>query len=506
MTHHGLLTRPRVAALVIAGTVAALASCKDSNIPFFTAPTSVAANPAGVQNAMSGLFAATRIDVNGFVITVAAGYARDGAVFTNTEPRTVEYPLGVIFTPNTSGGVWPQEYTNIRQAYQILAVLPNVSPKYSAAQISSLTGLVQTIIALNYMMVAEAHDTLGLAIEPPGTETSPPPAVCNPDAWTFITALLDTAEGNLEAAGAVAPPITLPKGFQGVGNASGPPTTLGSLASFNRALAAKANLEKAYAIARKKGGAAAPDTINAGTPDAPSLAAALADLDSSAMFDSTGAALAPNTAGGFSPNSYTVTHDYSAASGDIVNPIDGQIGTEAQLNDFITDVDTINDLRFKAKFIHNPNPVQQQLYNIVASKWLYYMSPSPGSTIPIIRDEGLTLIAAQIQLALGNLAKAAQFANLVRVNVGGLAAGAPALTYPAVRDFVMKEQRSSMTWEASADRTIAIRMYGLVLKADTTWEHEDPAVTTGDVHTTIEPIPSAELNGRGGTFTTTCSM
>ena len=34
---------------------------------------------------------------------------------------------------------------------------------------------------------------------------------------------------------------------------------------------------------------------------------------------------------------------------------------------------------------------------------------------------------------------------------------------------------------------------------------EDPAVTTGDFHTTINPIPLSELQGRGGSFTTTCS-
>ena len=68
-------------------------------MPFFTAPTSVPNSPAGIQNAVTGIFAAQRIDIGAFVTTVAAGYARDGAVFTNTEARTVEYPLGVFATP-----------------------------------------------------------------------------------------------------------------------------------------------------------------------------------------------------------------------------------------------------------------------------------------------------------------------------------------------------------------------------------------------------------------------
>ncbi len=68
----------------------------------------------------------------------------------------------------------------------------------------------------------------------------------------------------------------------------------------------------------------------------------------------------PTASGGFKPDAHTVTHDFSPQSGDLANPVNGAIGTEAVLNDFLADVDTVNDLRFKAKFIHNPNPVQQQ--------------------------------------------------------------------------------------------------------------------------------------------------
>ena len=68
----------------------------------------------------------------------------------------------------------------------------------------------------------------------------------------------------------------------------------------------------------------------------------------------------------------------------------------------------------------------------------------------------------------------------------------------------MTETRVSTTWESSADRTIEIRNYGMQAVSDTTWEHESTNVTTGDQHTTVNPIPQTELNGRGGTYTTTC--
>jgi starch-binding outer membrane protein, SusD/RagB family len=509
----------------------ASAACYDSNVPYLTAPTAPVPTPSGVDNDVSGLFAASRIDmtigISGF-LSIAVGMARDGAIFTFTEPRTVLYPLGVEPMPSTSGSIWPQEYTNIRQAQQILAILPTVTPAYTSVQTASITGVVQTLMAYNYMLVAEAHDTLGIALLPANiTLSSLPPGVCNRDAWSEITALLDSGEKNLETAGSLAPTsvLKLPTGFLGVGTASGPPTTLGSFASFNRALAAKAHMEWAYAIARSSG-ASAPTPTSPGSPNVDALTAAMADLDSSAMFDSTGAALSPTSPGGFIPSARVVTHDFSGLTNDVPNPVAANISTIAVLRDFLADVDTAHDLRFKAKFIINPYPVQEPTYNPAALitafdpatgrdstySYTYNMYPTESSPMPILRDEGLTLIAAQIQMGLGNYAKALTYVNLVRTTVGGLPAfpGSVASSYTSMRDSLMKEQRVSTTWESSADRTIAIRMYGLAAVADTTWgtpghPNEAPGVSSGDTHITLEPIPIAETNGRNGTFTTTCT-
>jgi len=505
--------RARWIALGTAVAVVTVAACADSNVPFFTAPTSVPNSPAGIQNAITGLFSASRVDFPDFVTEVGAGYSRDGSVFTNTEARTVEYPLGVFPEPGTWATDWAQEYQNIFQAHATLAAIGKVSPAYTTAQAQAVAGVVQTLEAINYMIVAEAHDTLGIDIQPYPPVTTLPPAVCIKNGWQYITALLDSADVNLEAAGNIAIPIKLPKGFAGVGNAAGPSTTLGTFASFNRALAAKAYLELAYAIARTpSGGPNAPTPTSPGVLDATTLATALADLNASAMWDPTGASLAPNATGSFSADSRNVMWDFSAQSGDQVNAIQSQIGTIAQLKDFVADVDTVNDLRWKAKFVLNPNPVQQQLYNPVASLYLYGMSLSPGSTIPLMREETMTLWAAQIQMAMGNYAQALAYVNSVRTAVGGLTAlpASVAATYTTMRNALMKEQRISTTWEFSLDRTIAIRMYGLAAASDTTWTNpgggtEDPAVTVQDSHTTVEPIPQTEVSGRGGTYTTTCN-
>jgi len=187
----------RCTAIVGALGVAAIAACKDSNVPFFTAPTSVPSTPQGIDQAVTGMFSGTRLDMGTFVLNMA-GYGRQAGNYTNTEPRFITYDLGVIPTvPPTgaTGGVWGFEYTNILQGHQILATLPNVAPAYTAAQVAAITGMVQTIEAFNYMIVAEIHDTLGMEIQ--GATTATVPAqVCVKDGWAYIVALLDSGNAN----------------------------------------------------------------------------------------------------------------------------------------------------------------------------------------------------------------------------------------------------------------------------------------------------------------------
>jgi hypothetical protein len=488
---------------VIAATLV-LAACSVPDVPYFTAPTSVPTSPAGVQNALTGLFGGTEADA-GFIATYA-GFGRDAGEFTNADARGIQYPLGVTPYPNAFGGVWVAEYQNVLQAQEMLAAIPHVSPAYSAAQAASLSGIIRTVEALNYMMVAEAHDTLGIAILPAShTGVAAPPAVCNKDAWAYIVALLDSANDSLVIAGSAPPPVQIPTGYGGVSTSSGPGTQLGSFASFNRALAAKANLEQAYAIARTPtSGSAAPTPTTRGSPDVPSLNTALADLAASAMYNP--GALAPTPAPQFVAGPYTVVEDFSSQSGAPTNPYFSSSSLVAMLNDFVADVDTAHDLRWKAKITVNPFPVQLPVYNVVASKYTYNMYPGPSAPIPVVREEELVLWHAQIELGLGNLAAALADVNEVRTAVGGLPPFPPSVasTYTSMRDSLMKEQRISTTFELSGDRTIAIRMYGMAAVSDTTWLHEDPQVTTGDFHTTISPLPQTELDGRDGTFITTC--
>jgi hypothetical protein len=115
----------------------------------------------------------------------------------------------------------------------------------------------------------------------------------------------------------------------------------------------------------------------------------------------------------------------------------------------------------------------------------------------------LTLIEAQIQLGMGNLANAMTLINDVRVTVGGEGA-VSAATYTTVRNALLKEQQISTAFEASSDRAIALRMYKIEAVEDTTWDVIHlPSVT--DQHTTVLPVPVAVTSAHDGVFTFTCS-
>jgi hypothetical protein len=500
--------------------LAVLAACNDTNVGDLTAPTSVANTPTGIQNVVTGLFFAARLDVGNYVFATSA-FGRDAANFTNGEPRWITE--GLALTPIAfndffwSQWEWDQEYANIKLANSILASVPKVVPAYPAAAASAISGIVRTMKALQFMMIAETHDTLGVSLYSPGA-SSPQAIYCNRDVWRYIVALLDSANDDLNAAGANTLPVTVPSGFGSVGLTAAPSTAQGAFAAFNRALAGKAGLELAYAIARQNG--AGPTPNSPGSPDVAALTRADSAIKASALFNPS--AITTPAAGGFSTNdAYGVYHVYSGQSGDLTNAVNGNGGTFDVLWDLVVDVDTINDARWKAKFtpIAKSNlPVQQATFAPVASPYTYAYYPSVSTPIPIVRDEELTLVDAQIQLGLQAYGAATTLINTVHMKAGGYATPLTILAdYLDVRNALLKEQRISTAIEASGDRAISIRMYGMAAVADTTWQATSGPDSAGvasvkkntgsaptDFHTTVLPIEETEIDGRGGHIALTC--
>jgi starch-binding outer membrane protein, SusD/RagB family len=475
--------------LVLASSVA----CKDSNIPFYTSPTSISNSPAGIQNAITGLMAASRQDVPNYIFYTTM-FARDEANIQFDNPQNTLYGLGLDPIPPGQDVAWDNVYLSIGAAISVVNAVPNVVPAYTAPQAAAVIGIAQTIEALDLMILAETRDTIGIPVHA-ASSGGVGPVYCNKDVWIQIVAELDSANNQLQKAGSIALPVKLPAGFSAVNTVAAPSTTPGSFAAFNRALAAKAGLQLAYAIARSSAGTA-PTPTTPGTPDHGALVRADSAATASALFTPT--SLSPEPTAGWTDSPDGVFWDWSAQAGDVVNPLNGAQGVWVTLRTLVADADTINDLRWKAKFGPNPFGLQLAIYDSITVHTLYNAYAATSTPIPIIRSEGLVLDEAQIQLGLGNFAAATTLINDVHQQVGGFASPLTiAPTYTAVRDSLMKEERISTAFESSNDRLISIRMYNLEATADTTFHSKD-------LHTTLIPVPAAEIEGRGGKYTVTC--
>ncbi len=491
------------AGLAVVGLMG-LAACKDTAVPNFRSPQINPESPSGIQFLVTGVVANSRADI-GQDILALSGFGREMGVFTTTDSRFITEWMGdgnVI--PNSDfygAGGWDAEFQNAKDAEAIIQDLPKVTPAYSASDASLITGVMKTFEAYNMLLVAQTRDTNGVPIfgfaSPPAT---PAPILCVKDVWKGIAAMLDSAEADLDAGHAGPLPISLPPGFAAAG-AAGPSATAGTFAGFNRALAAYAKLQYAYATTRVPGGGAAATPSTPGAPLMSALLSADSAVHASNLYNP--GALAPATAGDFA-DPLAVYHSYSSTSGDLTNPVTfavGQTTTVFVLDTVASEIAAGGDLR-AVKLITNstaPNSEAGPVANAEAASGItvgFYQTAS--SPIPIIRNEELVLIEAAIQLGEGNLANAITSINAIRTNVGGVAPYVAPVTYVGVRDQLLHEMRASNIGEPGEERIMAVRNYGLQTQATTTWG-------STDTHATLLPIPIQESGPRNGNITASCS-
>lgn len=496
-------TRRRTRTVVLVGAaVAAIgtAACKDSVVPNFRSPQVNASSPSGIQYLVTGVVAGSRTDIGVDTWTLSS-FARDMGVFTNTDNRFITEVLGDGTTiPNsdfygTNG--WSNAFRIDKDAQFVIDQLPHVVPAYSASDASLIAGVMKTFQAYNMMLDAETRDTVGVPVFGWATPAATPaPIFCVKDVWGSIAAMLDSAEGDLDAGTPGPLPISLPPGFT-VASMAGPSGTMGTFAGFNRALAAYAKLQWAYGVTRSPGGIPATPS----TPGSP-LVSALTAADSAihATFLYNPAALAPANAGDFT-DPLAVYHNFSSASGDVANPITFAavpLQSLFVLDTVVAEITAGGDNR-AIKLMPNSVAPGQPKYNAVVSKGITIgMYSSPSSPVPIIRNEELVLIEAMIQLGLGNTVNAIAAINAVRTSVGGVAPYAGPATYTAVRDQILHELRLSNIAEPGEERVMAMRNYGLQAQLTQTWG-------TVDTHATLLPVPITEAGPRKNKLTPTCS-
>lgn len=458
-------------------------------------------DPTSMNELFEGGLYETRVFLGNQVIMFAS-FSRDAINFTTTDNEFVTM-WGGDGTPISSSRFygttnWGNWFASIVQMQLLLTKLPSTLPAYSAGDMAKWKGVIYTMEAYAYMNAEYTKDTLGLPYAGPlGNPNTPAPILCARDAWKAIVALLDSGETQLNIDQSPGLPMPLPSGFAAVSAQASPSTSPGSFAALNRALAAKANLELAYAIARSPGGTA-PTPSGPGAPDAAALNRADSALHASALYNP--GKLAPPTPGDFS-EALAVYQNFSGASGDIANQFQGTYFTTAYiLLETLADIEP-GDLRL-AKIVQAPDSIAGTAYAPgVASKKTFGMYQTPNSPMPIIRNEELNLFEAQIRLGLNDIAGAQGAINAVRSAVAGLPP-VTLTTYAQARNQILHELRASTMGEPNGDRVSAIRDYGMAAIADTTWTQV--ANPGPDTHATVEPFPTTDITARGGNTAYTC--
>jgi hypothetical protein len=412
-------------------------------------PDPIGDNPSRVEVgvAANGVLIAFRTDFADFALDMGI-LGREVLRFDGSDPRftgeLLEGPLDPGGDP-FGGDHWADEYAAIRGGNLILAVLPTAA-ELTDAERSATSGYVKTLQALNYLIVLNAHTQDSIPIVTDTAVTAPPaPFQTNAAAFQHVVTLLEQAKAELQAGGA-AFPFGLPPGFNGF-------NTPATFLLFNRALLARVETYRG------------------------NFTGALTALSES-FVDEAG------------PMDRGVYMDYGTGPGDLANPLSldplrgenfahTSLRTGAQLQE---DGVTL-DQRFVDKIIPRPVGSNNDLTSDLG--WIRY--PSPGSPIPIIKNEELLLLRAEANIALANLPAALPDINTVRVNSGNLAPLADLGTPEAAIDELLYNRLYSLMFEG-AHRWIDARRYGRLGTL--------PVDRPDDLIFSTLPIPSDETNPR----------
>jgi hypothetical protein len=393
---------------------------------------------------------------------------RDAFNLPVSEPRWVQDLLGPNIDPGGFNGTsnWP--YQPIRQAnIGIHGVEAAEASVLTDEQKNATLGFLRTLKAMAYLHVIETRDTAGAPINVDIEPTGPvAPLNCEADVLSYIAALLDSANTNLQAGGA-AFPFTLPAGFAGFDDPAG-------FATFNRGLAAKVYIYLGFQNYAPPGG-------GGGAIDQAALTSALAALDAS-FIDEGASTLAALDVG--------PAHNYSTASGDATNALYGDpAATDFRANPRVDSEAVAGDARVARKLVKT----SELSLSGVGSDWAFTIYPTPTTPVRILTNKELILLKAEVLWGQGQYPQALALANIVRTVDGGLSAST-ASGAEAVLNEILYEKRYSLLWE-SPSRWIDARMFG---KLNGSNPPAGVGMENGNAPLWNIPLPQTEVDARGG--------
>ena len=423
-------------------------------------------DPQALQLLATGLLRQNRNSRGGF-ITETGRFGREAYVYTPQEGRnTSAYLIGIaganrLDPAGFAVGSWSGPYGNLRDVFNFKKTVTGST--LSADQKRAALGFAKTIEGMELLTVITTRDTIGAVVQINQDATQLAPFVSRDSAYRYILNTLDEAAADL-AAGGAAFPFALNSGYAGFNTPS-------TFRQFNRAMAARA---AAY-YATAGGGP------TAWTRARTALDASFINLNAT-------------TAAQYNVGVY---HPY-AASPDAPNPLATATNTDLYAHmsidaDAPLKADGSKDNRFLAKIGSRPTRNAPQGLG-VASSLGFQIYPAITTPLPIIRNEELILLRAEILLATGDKAGAIAMINNIRVNSGGLA---PTTLTAASSDAdivteILVQKRYSLLLEGH--RWVDMRRYGRLnqLPRD---------LTTGvNAHfvARVQPLPQSECLQRVG--------
>jgi hypothetical protein len=419
-------------------------------------------SPREVSAAVAGILLAARSDAADWILD-AGILGREAYRFDGSDPRFISEFLNGPLDPGGGafgGDHWIEEYNAIRSTNDLLNVI-GTATRFSADSQNATRGVVETLQAYGFLMVLMGHseDSIPIAVNLP-IEAPPAPFVPNDSAFTFVSALLDSADAHLTV-GITALPFALPPGFAGF-------NTVAGFRRFNRGLKA------AVEVYRGSLGCGVPCYTTAKTL-----------LENGSTFIDT-AATADLSAG--------VYFNYSTNPGDAPNPLfqnpqTGENYVSPRIRDSVeTKPGGGLDNRYAAKVVSRPSVTTEGLTSNVG--WVRY--PTADALVPILRNEELILLRAEANNALANGASAANDVNYIRVTSGGLApiVGLGAQTQAQILGAILHERMYSLLYEGH--RWFDLRRNGVLALPGGNYLKDR---ATDQVFATL-PIPTREVDPR----------
>jgi len=390
--------------LVAATIAAAVAGCSiDFTVPNYNNPAreGLTGSPtaATIAAAVRGIVATHR-GLKAGMVTRLGVWGREGYDLRPEEPRTTTDALVDPIDPVNGGLYFGGQYTQVTQINTVLDALEN-SP-YSDQERSATAGFVKTMKADAMWQAAMARAVdVGLPLDPnPDPNGDLSPIVTKSEVWSYIDALFDEAQSDLQAGGGSFP-FDLPSGFSDF-------NTPQSFVQVNRAL-------KARALKYQGDWSGTVAAVSA------SFANRSADMDFGVSFDySTISGDSPN---GFYSSPYHYAHPRIRAAAQLQS--DGSI--DARVTRKVKPVDTFT------------------LYEITVSDAMDVYK-SLTAPMPWITNDELLLLRAEANLALGNRGEAIADVNAVRTVDGGLDALAADYSGDLLHE-ILYNKLLSLLWE-----------------------------------------------------------